>query len=87
MSNKQRGTLYVGVTTDLVQRVWQHKNHFADGFTRKYDLTDLVYYEQSADICEAIKREKMIKNWKRIWKIELIENANPKWVDLFFEIV
>ena len=86
MSNKRRGTLYVGVTSDLVQRVWQHKNHFVDGFTRKYDLINLVYYEQFADMHEAIRREKAIKNWKRIWKIELIENSNPDWKDLFCQI-
>ena len=86
MSNKRRGTLYVGVTSKLVQRVWQHKNHLADGFTKTYDLTELVYYQQFADMAEAIKREKVIKNWRRIWKIELIENENPKWVDLFSEI-
>lgn len=87
MSNKQRGTLYVGVTSDLVQRVWQHKSHLLDGFTKKYDLTDLVYYEQFADMCEAIRREKTIKNWKRVWKIELIENSNPDWTDLFSQII
>ena len=77
----------MGVTSNLLQRVWQHKNHLLDGFTTKYDLTDLVYYEQFADMCEAIRREKTIKIWKRIWKIELIENSNPIWTDLFYQII
>ena len=87
MSNTRRGTLYVGVTSDLKKRVWQHKNHKVDGFTSKYDLTVLVYYEQFADMYEAIRREKRIKNWKRNWKIELIENSNPDWKDLYSEII
>jgi len=87
MTNKPRGTLYVGVTSDLVRRTWQHRNHLAKGFTKKHGLFRLVFYEQYGDMYEAIKREKTIKNWKRIWKIKLIENANPKWVDLFPEII
>ena len=87
MSNKPRGTLYVGVTSDLVRRVWQHRNHCVEGFTEKYDLTDLVYYEQFEDMYEAIKREKTIKRWKRNWKIQLIEDSNPSWTDLFAEII
>jgi len=87
MSNKPRGTLYVGVTSNLVQRAWQHRNHLAKGFTDKYGLTQLVYYEQFGDLYEAIKREKAIKNWKRVWKIELIERSNPEWLDLFNSII
>jgi putative endonuclease len=87
MTNKPRGTLYVGVTSNLVQRTWQHRNHLAQGFTAKYGLIHLAYYELHEDMYEAIKREKTIKNWKRIWKIELIEKANPNWVDLFSQII
>ena len=86
MTNQPRGTLYVGVTSNLVQRTWQHKNHVVKGFTTKYQLENLVYYELHEDIYEAIRREKAIKNWKRLWKIELIENANPKWKDLYSQI-
>ena len=87
MTNEPRGTLYVGVTSKIVQRVWQHRNHQAKGFTSKYRLSQLVYFELHEDMLEAIKREKNLKNWKRIWKIELIENANPNWVDLFPRII
>jgi putative endonuclease len=86
MSNKRRGTLYVGVTSDLVRRVWQHKSHVVDGFTTRYGLNKLVYYERFSDMYGAIKREKSIKNWKRIWKIELIENSNPGWEDLYYQV-
>ena len=87
MTNKPRGTLYVGVTSNLIQRAWQHRNHFVKGFTKEFGLKHLVYYEPYEDMYEAIKREKTIKNWKRVWKIELIENANPGWVDLFSQII
>ena len=87
MTNKPRGTLYVGVTSNLVQRIWQHRNHLTKGFTAKYGLIYLVYYELHEDMYEAIKREKAIKNWKRLWKIELIEGFNPGWVDLFSQII
>ena len=87
MTNETRGTLYVGVTSKIVQRIWQHRNHRVKGFTSKYRLTYLVYFELHEDMLEAIKREKDLKNWKRIWKIELIENANPNWIDLFPQII
>jgi len=87
MTNRPRGTLYVGVTSKIVQRVWQHKNHRVKGFTSKYRLTHLVYFELHEEMLEAIKREKDLKNWKRNWKIELIENANPNWADLFPQII
>ena len=87
MTNQPRGTLYVGVTSNLIQRTWQHRNHLAKGFTSKYKLIDLVYYELHDEMYEAIKREKTIKSWKRLWKIELIENSNPNWVDLFSQII
>ena len=87
MTNQPYGTLYVGVTSNLVQRAWQHRNHLTKGFTAKYGLIHLVYYEPHEDMYEAIKREKTIKNWKRLWKIELIEKANPNWLDLFSQII
>ena len=87
MSNQPRGTLYVGVTSNLIRRTWQHRNHVTKGFTAEYGLTRLVYFQLYEDMYEAITREKTIKNWKRIWKIELIEKVNPDWVDLYSQII
>lgn len=86
IANKKRGTLYVGVTSDLIRRVWEHKTKIVPSFSAKYNLTKLVYYEQFEDISEAICREKKLKKWLRNWKIELIENFNPEWKDLYDEI-
>ena len=77
------GTLYVGVTSDLVKRIWEHKSDLVPGFTNKYRVHDLVWFEQHQSMESAILREKAIKEWKRAWKIELIETANPKWRDLY----
>ena len=82
MTNKRRGTLYTGVTSDLSTRIWQHKNNLIEGFTKKYKLHKLVYYEQHENINSAIEREKQIKKWQRQWKLELIEKLNPHWKDL-----
>ncbi|HMU61869.1 MAG TPA: GIY-YIG nuclease family protein [Gemmatimonadales bacterium] len=82
LANKCRGTLYVGVTSSVVARVWQHANHLVDGFTKRYDVTRLVWFEVHPTMESAIRREKAIKEWKRTWKIELIEGANPGWNDL-----
>lgn len=79
--------MYVGVTSNLVQRIWQHKEEQVDGFTKRYGLKSLVWYEQHEDVEQAILREKQIKNWNRIWKIELIESSNPEWNDLYETIV
>lgn len=87
MSNKQDGVLYIGVTSDIVKRVYEHKNDFVDGFTKQYNLKNLVYYEVYDEIEEAIKREKQLKNWHRDWKIELINKQNPKWEDLYESIL
>ena len=87
MSNKKKGTIYVGVTGNLSARVWEHKNNVIEGFTKKYNLHKLVYFEQCEDIRVAIQREKQIKKWKRGWKLELIEKLNPNWKDLYEEIV
>ena len=87
LANKPRGTTYVGVTSNLVQRVWQHKQEQADGFTMRYGIKSLVWYEQHEDVLQAILREKQIKNWNRLWKIELIESGNPEWNDLYETII
>jgi len=83
MTNAPFGTLYTGVTSDLAARVWQHRNGEGSRFCKRYGLTRLVYAEQHDRIDDAIAREKAIKAWKRRWKTELIENANPGWDDLF----
>jgi len=87
MSNKQEGTLYVGVTSNLIKRVHEHKNSFIDSFTQKYNLKRLVYYEVYENIEEAIKREKQLKNWKREWKLKLIYELNEGWSDLYDGLV
>lgn len=87
LASKKNGTLYVGVTSDLVKRVWEHKQDLVEGFTKRYGVHDLVYYEMRAEMTEAIRREKQIKKWNRAWKIELIEKANPEWRDLWEDIL
>jgi putative endonuclease len=77
------GTLYIGVTNDLIRRVFEHKSEFVRGFTKKYDVVKLVYYEQCDDIENAIQRERRLKKWNRQWKIRLIEEKNPNWDDLY----
>ncbi len=86
MASKRNGTLYTGVTTDLVRRVWEHKNKAIPGFTAKYNIHMLVHYEHFEDYMMAAHREKCIKEWKRIWKLELIEKNNPDWNDLYSEL-
>jgi putative endonuclease len=86
LANKRKGTLYVGFTTDLVQRVYSHKNDLVEGFTKKYGVHTLVYYETGGDYEGTLIREKQIKEWKRQWKIELIEKSNPEWRDLYEDI-
>lgn len=87
MASQRNGTLYIGVTSNLVQRVYQHKQGNHDSFTKKYSVNQLVYYEEIGDINSAIGREKGLKAWKRQWKIELIEKDNPTWKDLYSEIL
>ena len=87
LASRRNGTLYTGVTSDLVQRIWQHKNDQVKGFTQKYRVHTLVWYEVHATMESAIGREKAIKEWKRVWKIELIEALNPEWRNLYEEIV
>ncbi len=83
LASRRNGTLYIGVTSDLIKRVWEHKNKRAGGFTAKYSVDKLVYYEQHGDIMEAIKREKILKKWLRKWKLDLIEKSNPNWIDWY----
>lgn len=83
LASKERGTLYIGVTSDLVKRIWEHKNKVVEGFTEKYDVDQLVYYNVFNDVEEAIKHEKRLKKYKRDWKINLIERQNPHWDDLY----
>ncbi|MBI1216567.1 MAG: GIY-YIG nuclease family protein [Alphaproteobacteria bacterium] len=83
MAKARNGTFYVGVTSDLVKRVWQHKNDVADGFTKKYGVKTLVYYEIFADAENAIRREKRLKKWTRASKMKAIEAMNPQWLDLY----
>ena len=87
LSNKRNGTLYTGVTSDLIKRIWQHRNEHVDGFSKKYSTHLLVYYEMHGDMISAITREKQIKAWKREWKINVIEEFNPYWRDLYPEII
>lgn len=86
MSNHKNGTLYIGVTSNLPARVFGHKNELIEGFTKKYHLHNLVYYEVYEDAYSAITREKQLKKWKRDWKINLIEKMNPQWRDLYPDI-
>jgi putative endonuclease len=87
LASKRNGTLYVGFTGDLVKRVYEHKNNMAEGFTKKYNVHRLVYYETGGDYEGALQREKRIKEWQRKWKIELIEKVNPEWRDLYEDIL
>ena len=87
MASQKNGTLYVGVTSDLVKRVWQHKNGLAEGFTKEHHVNTLVWYEVHNTMESAIVREKNIKAWKRLWKLELIETSNFDWNDLYDQIV
>jgi putative endonuclease len=82
LASKRYGTLYTGVTSNLAQRMYEHKEGFVQGFTKKYNVHQLVYYEVHLDVYEAIKREKRIKKWNRQWKINLIEQGNPQWLNL-----
>jgi len=87
MASQRNGTLYVGVTSDLAGRAGEHRDELREGFTKKYGIHLLVWFEEFADIHEAILREKRIKKWRRTWKLELIEKMNPDWSDLFEQIV
>ena len=87
LASKRNGTLYVGVTSDLEKRIWEHRNNMVEGFTKRYGVHRLVWYELHESMESAIQREKRLKEWKRIWKLELIEGTNPNWQDLYPTIV
>ena len=87
MASKKKGTIYIGVTDNLLKRVYEHKNNMVKGFTSKYNVHSLVYYEQYEYIVEAIKREKQLKKWNRQYKIDLIQKDNPEWIDLALEFM
>ncbi|QVL45853.1 MAG: GIY-YIG nuclease family protein [Methylophilaceae bacterium] len=87
LASERNGTLYIGVTSDLVKRVWEHQSDFVEGFTKKYKVHHLVWYEIHDNMEAAINREKQLKEWKRQWKITLIEKTNPYWNDLYASIV
>ena len=86
LASAPNGTLYLGVTSDLGKRIWQHKEGLADGFTQQYGVKTLVWFEPQGDADAAIRREKQLKKWNRAWKIALIEAANPLWRDLYGDI-
>ena len=86
LASRRNGTLYTGVTSDLVKRGWQHRNDVTEGFTKQYGVHTLVYYELHRSMAEAIRREKQMKKWNRAWKIELIERGNAEWRDLWPDI-
>lgn len=87
LASKRNGTLYIGVTSDLVKRIWEHKNNIVEGFTKRYDVHQLVWYEIHESMESAIEREKLLKEWKRKWKLALIEKINPSWQDLYNTIL
>jgi putative endonuclease len=87
LASRKNGTLYIGITSDLIRRIWEHKNKVVEGFSNKYGVDKLVYYEIFDDPESAIKREKRLKSYKRKWKIDLIEKSNPRWRDLYPDII
>ena len=87
LASAKNGTLYTGVTSDLVKRIWEHKNNLVDGFTKRYSVHDLVWFELHDTMDSAINREKNIKEWKRAWKLKMIEKDNPAWRDLYIDVV
>jgi putative endonuclease len=87
LASKRNGTLYIGVTSDLVKRIWEHRNDMAEGFTKRYGVHQLVWYELHENMESAIEREKRLKEWKRKWKLELVESTNPNWLNLYYTIV
>jgi putative endonuclease len=87
LAGKKNGTIYIGVTSDLIKRIWEHKNDLVKGFTKQYQVHILVWYELHETMESAITREKNLKNWKRAWKLALIEKSNPNWQDLYEKLI
>ena len=87
LASQRNGTLYIGVTSDLIKRLWEHRNNVVDGFSQKYNVHRVVYFEQHVTMENAISRERQLKKWNRAWKLRLIEEHNPEWKDLWPEIV
>ena len=87
LASQKNGSLYIGVTSELVKRIWQHKNKLVEGFTKRYKIDRLVYYEMHTNAVSAIQREKQIKKWNRQWKLRLIEETNPTWRDLYEDVI
>ncbi|OGW51472.1 MAG: hypothetical protein A2Z50_03545 [Nitrospirae bacterium RBG_19FT_COMBO_42_15] len=87
LCSKQNGTLYTGVTSDIIKRIYEHKNNLVEGFSKKYNVHRLVWYEIHDSSETAIQREKQIKKWKRVWKIRLIEKKNKEWEDLYYKLI
>jgi putative endonuclease len=86
LASKRNGTLYIGMTNNVIRRVYEHKNNLIEGFTKKYGVHNLVYYEQGSDVTKVILREKQLKKWNRQWKLRLIEKFNPEWKDLYDDL-
>ncbi len=87
LASKRNGTLYIGITSDLLRRVWEHRNNLVEGFTKRYGVHKLVYLEAHQEMISAITREKQIKKWNRSWKLRLIEDENPEWLDLYDSLI
>lgn len=87
LASKMNGTLYIGITSDLIKRVWEHKSDLVEGFTKKYQVHHLVYFEQTSDVMSALQREKQLKKWHRQYKINLIEKSNLLWKDLYKDLI
>jgi putative endonuclease len=87
LASHRNGTLYIGVTSNLQKRIWEHKNDVVEGFTKKYKVHLLVWYEAHPSMESAIQREKELKEWKRQWKLDLVESQNPEWCDLYNDII
>lgn len=87
LASKKNGVLYIGVTRDIIKRVWEHKNKFVKGFTEKYFVDKLVWFAETSDVKEAILKEKQMKKWNRQWKINMIQKENPEWEDLYYKII
>lgn len=86
LTNQKHGVLYIGVTNDLARRIYEHKNKLNEGFSKRYNLTNLVYIEETNNINDALQREKQLKKWNRAWKIRLIDEYNPEWLDLYDDL-